>query len=105
MTTDRSDTQQQTVEAPRRWIGPLILLILVVTPIAILVASNTESSTLAWAGYEWTAPQWLVLSATFVAGAIGGKMLGWLWRSWRRRRRRLAGELDVLRKHAVDSDQ
>jgi uncharacterized integral membrane protein len=104
MTTDRSDTQQQAVETPRRWIGPLILLVIVLTPIVILIVSNTETATLAWANYEWTAPQWLVLSATFVAGMIGAKLLGWLWRAWRRRRRRLAGELDVIRKHSVEGD-
>jgi hypothetical protein len=45
-----------------------------------------------------------VLSATFAAGLVGGKVLGWLWRSWRRRRRRMAGERDVLRKHSVEED-
>jgi uncharacterized integral membrane protein len=104
MTNDRPDTQQQTVEEPRRWIGPLILLVAILTPIVILIVSNTETATLAWANYEWSAPQWLVLSATFAAGLVGGKVLGWLWRSWRRRRRRMAGERDVLRKHSVEED-
>ncbi|MEX0826611.1 MAG: hypothetical protein WD184_07695 [Acidimicrobiia bacterium] len=104
MTNDRPDTQQQTVEEPRRWFGPLILLVVILTPIVILIVSNTDTATLAWANYEWSAPQWLVLSATFVAGLVGGKVLGWLWRSWRRRRRRMAGERDVLRKHSVEGD-
>lgn len=82
----------------------MILLVAILTPIVILIVSNTETATLAWANYEWSAPQWLVLSATFAAGLVGGKVLGWLWRSWRRRRRRLAGERDVLRKHSVEED-
>lgn len=105
MTNERSESQQQTVEQPNRWIGPLILLLVVLTPIIILIASNLDSATVAWANYEWIAPQWMVLSATFVAGAIGGKLIGWLWRSWRRRRRRLANDADVLRRHSVDSDE
>jgi uncharacterized integral membrane protein len=105
MTNDRPDTQSQTVEKPNRWIGPLILLVLLITPIVILIFSNTDSSTVAWAQWEWDAPRWLVLSATFVAGAVGGKLFGWLWRAWRRRRRRLAIELEVLRRHAAEEGQ
>lgn len=67
-----------------------MVLAIVVTPVAILIASNRDSAAVRWAGFEWNAPGWLVLTATFVAGAIGGRVLGWLWRSWRRRRRRLA---------------
>jgi uncharacterized integral membrane protein len=103
MTNDRPDTQSQTVAKPNRWIGPLILLVLLITPIVILIVSNTESSTVAWAQYEWDAPHWLVLSATFVAGAIGGKLFGWVWRTWRRRRRRHAMELEMFRRHAAEA--
>lgn len=99
MTDDR-----QAVERPKRWIGPTLLLAAFLTPIAILVVSNTESSAIAWAGFEWQAPRWLILTATFVAGAIGGRLFGWAWRSWRRRRRRLADELDVLRRHAAEPE-
>ena len=86
--------------SPRRWIGPALLLAVVVTPVVILMASNTESASLAWAGFEWNAPGWVVYSATFVAGAVGGKLFGWLWRSWRRRRRHLADQRDATRRVA-----
>lgn len=100
MTTDPRASSSPTPVAPRRWVGPAVALLLVVIPVVILVASNTASDTLAWAGYEWEAPRWLVLAATFAAGAVGGKLFGWLWRSWRRRRRRFADEREVLRRHA-----
>ena len=92
------------VARPRRWVGPTVLLVVFLTPIVILVASNTDSSAIAWAGFEWQAPRWLILTVTFVAGAIGGRLFGWAWRSWRRRRRRLADELDVLRRHAAEPE-
>jgi uncharacterized integral membrane protein len=97
------DTTPHVPQQPkpsRRWIGTLVLLALVMTPIVILIASNTDTGTIAWAGWEWEAPRWLVLTATFVAGVIGGKLFGWLWRSWRRRRRRLADERNAMRRVA-----
>jgi uncharacterized integral membrane protein len=103
MTTERPDTQ--AVEKPNRWIGPLILFLVILVPIVILILSNTETTAVAWAGFEWEGPRWVVLAATFVAGAVGGKVLGWVWRAWRRRRRRLAQEADVLRRHAVDDTE
>ena len=84
----------------RRWIGPALLLAIVVVPVVILVVSNPDSITLAWAGFEWSAPGWLVYAATFAAGVVGGKLFGWLWRSWRRRRRRNADERDITRRLA-----
>ncbi|MBI5157427.1 MAG: DUF1049 domain-containing protein [Acidimicrobiia bacterium] len=100
MSTD-SHSSTPTGSAPsRRWFGPALLLALVVTPVVILIVSNPDTVTLAWAGYEWEAPGWLVYSATFVAGAVGGKLFGWLWRSWRRRRRHLADQRDVARRVA-----
>jgi uncharacterized integral membrane protein len=85
----------------RRGFLALLLLVAVVTPIVILIASNTDSGAIAWAGWEWEAPRWLVLTVTFVAGIVGGKLFGWLWRSWRRRRRRLADQRDVARRVAA----
>ena len=102
MTNDRPDTTQ-TPEKPNRWLGPLILFILIVTPIVILIASNTETTAIAWAGFEWEGPRWVVLSATFVAGAIGGKVLGWVWRSWRRRVRRREQEAELARRRALEA--
>jgi len=101
MTTDRPESTQPS-DKPNRWIGPLILLLAIVTPIVILIVSNTETTAIAWAGFEWTAPRWLVLAVTFVAGAIGGKVLGWVWRSWRRRVRRRAQDAELARRRALE---
>ena len=104
MTNDRPDATP-IPEKPSRWIGPLILAVLILTPIAILVVSNTDTTAVAWAGFEWEAPRWLVLAATFVAGAIGGKVLGWLWRSWRKRRRRREQEAEIARRRALEDTE
>ncbi len=99
------ESPRESVEAPNRWIGPLALLAVIVVPIVILVFSNTESATVSWAGFDWEAPLWLVLAATFVAGAVGSRVFGWLWRQWRRRRRRLASEAEVVRRRTDDSGE
>lgn len=101
MTTDRPEPTQSP-DKPNRWIGPLILLLVIITPIVILIVSNTDTTAIAWAGFEWEAPRWLVLAATFVAGAIGGKVLGWVWRSWRRRVRRREQDAELARRRALE---
>jgi len=100
MTNDRPDTQ--TSDKSNRWIGPLILLLLILTPIVILIVSNTDTAAIAWAQWEWEAPRWLVLTATFVAGMIGGKVLAWVWRSWRRRVRRREQDAELARRRALE---
>jgi uncharacterized integral membrane protein len=97
-TPSQAHSPEPQPQPSRRGIGTLILLVAVVTPIVILILSNRDSGAIAWANWEWVAPQWLVLSTTFVAGIIGGKLFGWLWRSWRRRRRRIAEQRDVARR-------
>lgn len=87
-------------EPSRHGIVPTLLLVAIVAAVVILIVSNPDSALVTWAGFEWEAPLWLVLTATFAAGAVGGKLLGWLWRVWRKRRRRLADEREVLRRHA-----
>jgi len=93
------------VHEPRRWVWPLVLTALVVTPIVILVFSNLEATEVSWAGFDFNQPLWAVLFVTFVAGMVGGKLGGWGWRRWRRRRKRLKEELDILRKHGAEHDQ
>lgn len=73
-------------DRPRRWVGPALVAALIGVPVLILIFSNLESAAIAWAGLEWEAPRWVVLGATFVAGAVFGRVLSW---AWRRRRRRL----------------
>ncbi len=89
---------------PRRWLGPAALAAVVLVPIGILIFSNLDSTEVSWAGFQFNQPLWAILVATFLAGMVGGKVAGWGWRRWRKRRKRLKEELEVLRKHAADSD-
>lgn len=89
-------------EAPRRWVGAVILAAFIVVPIGILVFSNLDTTEVSWAGFKLDQPLWAILIVTFVAGMLGGKLGGWGWRRWRRRRRRLKEELEILRKHGAD---
>ena len=71
----------------RRWVGPTVFLAVVLTAVAVLIFSNPEATPLRFAGAEWSAPRWAVLAATFLAGAIATPLMGWVWRTWRKRRR------------------
>ncbi|HUG74168.1 MAG TPA: hypothetical protein VMM81_00635 [Acidimicrobiia bacterium] len=80
--SDQSPSQPRSAaRPPRRWAGPLLLAALILMPIAILIGSNTESLTVSWAGFEWTAPGWMVMFAIFFGGALFGPVLGWALRS------------------------
>jgi uncharacterized integral membrane protein len=83
--------QQPKAETPNLWVGPLLTFIVLLVPTLILVFSNTDSKTLHFAGFEWTAPLWVILLATFAAGIIVTQLFGWLWGVFRRRRRAKAG--------------
>jgi uncharacterized integral membrane protein len=74
-------------EAPaRRWVAPSLFVVILLTAVLILILSNTETTPLQFAGAEWSAPRWVVLAATFLAGAIVTRLIGWGWRTWRKRR-------------------
>ncbi|HLA67939.1 MAG TPA: lipopolysaccharide assembly protein LapA domain-containing protein [Acidimicrobiia bacterium] len=90
-------------DRPNRWIGPTILLAMVTIVIVVFVTSNTDRVKVGFAGFDWENVRlWLVIVVALVAGGIGSRLLGWAWHGWRRRRRRLADELDTLRRHAAD---
>lgn len=81
----RHDDESSAPQPPRTWVLPAVFLVVILIPVLILVFSNTESATLSWAAWEIDAPLWLVLAITVVAGAIGIRLFGWIWRSMRRR--------------------
>jgi len=100
-----TDTPAPRTERPNRWIGPLIVFLVIATLVLVFMLSNTTRTEVGFAGYHWMdVPVWLVIVIALVAGAIGSRVLGSVWRAWRRRRRRLADELDTLRKHAADTN-
>lgn len=86
------------VAEPNLWIGPLAVLLIVVTPVLILVFSNTGSVPVSWAEFSWEGPLWLVLTVTFIAGGVVTRLAAWMWRGWRGRRRRLKDERYMLRR-------
>lgn len=100
MSEPRPEPQPQpSSEVGLRWIWPALLAAIVITPIVILVLSNTEEATLSWARWNWTAPSWIVLIATFVAGLLVSPLIGWAWKRRRRRRRAIAHERDIVEQH------
>ncbi len=75
-------------------------LVGILVPVLILVFSNTHSVEISWGGWSADAPLWIILAITFAAGSVVTRAFGAAWRVWRKRRKRLKAELDVLRKHA-----
>lgn len=91
------------VQARRNWTAAAVLAVVILVPIGILIFSNLDATEVSWAGFRFNQPLWVILFATFAAGMVSGKILGWAWRRWRRRRKELKAELDVLRKHSTDT--
>ena len=81
---------------PKSWIGPAIFLVIVLVPVLILIFSNTDSADFSWAGFEWSAPGWVILGLTFIAGAVLSRLLAWVWRKLLVRRRRIRAEYDAV---------
>lgn len=80
-------------ETPNLWAGPLFFLLLILVPTLILVFSNTASAQLKFAGWGWSAPLWLILLATFLAGILLSRGFAWVWKLFRRRRDRIKAEM------------
>ncbi|MCB2222951.1 MAG: LapA family protein [Actinobacteria bacterium] len=77
---------------PRRWVPPLVFGLVVLIPSLVLIFSNTETTGISFAWYHGTAPRWIVLAVTFLAGAVVTRLLAWAWRAMRRRQKAQAGE-------------
>ena len=85
--------QTQPAETPNLWAAPLLFFVVLLVPTLILVFSNTKSVTLNFAGLDWSAPLWVILLATFAAGIVLGRLFGWLWGVFRRRRAKIKAGL------------
>ena len=62
----------------------LITLGLVVAGLGAFVLQNTVPTPVAWLVFEGSAPLWLVIVASAVAGAILSELVGWLLRRRKR---------------------
>ena len=85
--------QSPKAETPNLWVGPLITFVVLLVPALILVFSNTDSAKLNFASLHWSAPLWVILLATFIAGILVSQLFGWLWGAFRRRRARIRAQL------------
>ena len=79
-------------ERSRAWIAPTVFLAAIVIPVLVLVFSNTETTIVRFGLWEGTAPRWIILLITFVAGALVTRLVGWAWRVMRRRQKRIAAD-------------
>ncbi len=80
-----SERAAEPVRGQRPWIGPTVFLLAIAVPVAILIFSNADSTDINFAWFHGLAPRWLILTITFVAGAVATRLFGWVWRSIRRR--------------------
>lgn len=87
--------QVQATKTPNLWAGPLITLVLLLVPTLMLVFSNTQTQALSFLQWDWEAPLWVILLATFVAGIIFARLFSWIWRVFRKRRARLRADLEA----------
>jgi uncharacterized integral membrane protein len=97
---EKVDHAPPAPERPRTWILPLGFFVAVAAVVMILVLSNTDSHELGFAGFRWEAPLWIILTVTFVAGAVLTRLVGWIWTSIRKRGRKRLAEYDRARREA-----
>jgi uncharacterized integral membrane protein len=93
MDDERRDLQAEALESaprPRRWVAPLVYGVVVLVPALVLIFSNTAATPISFAWFHGSAPLWIILAVTFVAGAVVTRLLGWAWRAMRRRRQAAA---------------
>lgn len=88
------ETRARAWKAAASLAGPVLLL----TAVAILVFSNTGSTSVRWANWDLNAPLYLVLLVTLFAGAAGWPMLRWAWRRRRAKDARRREEEEEERK-------
>ena len=90
---ERMDAARAKADTPNIWSLPLVTLVVLLAPTLILVFSNRRSTAISFAGWHWSAPLWVILLATFIAGMILARLFGWLWGVFRRRRAKVKAEL------------
>ncbi|MEM9466177.1 MAG: lipopolysaccharide assembly protein LapA domain-containing protein [Actinomycetota bacterium] len=86
MSDDRLD-DESTAQKSRGGQLRLVVLGLIAAGLAAFIVQNTDSTPVTWLFFERSAPLWLVIIASAVAGAVLSELIGWMMR-----RRRRAGQ-------------
>ena len=58
----------------------LLILALLAGGLAAFIVQNTDSTPVTWLVFERSAPLWLVIIASAVAGAVLSELVGWSMR-------------------------
>ncbi len=80
-------TDEELIEEPdgRRGLGKLIVVAIVGVALAAFVVQNTDDTPVSWLMFDESAPLWIVIVISAVAGAILSEAADWMIRRSRRR--------------------
>lgn len=80
-------TDEELIEEPDagRGLGKLIVVAIVGIALAAFVVQNTDDTPVSWLMFDESAPLWIVIVISAVAGAILSEAAGWMIRRGRRR--------------------
>jgi uncharacterized integral membrane protein len=62
----------------------LLTLLLLAGGLGLFIVQNTDSTPVSWLVFERSAPLWLVIIASAVAGAVLSELVGWMMRRRKR---------------------
>lgn len=80
--TDEEATEESS---GRSGLGKLIVVGIVAVALAAFVVQNTDDTPVSWLVFDESAPLWIVIVISAVAGAVLSEAAGWLIRRGRRR--------------------
>ncbi len=80
--TDEEPTEESS---GRSGLGKLIVVGIVAVALAAFVVQNTDDTPVSWLVFDESAPLWIVIVISAVAGAVLSEAAGWLIRRGRRR--------------------
>ncbi len=80
-----TDEQLTEESSGRSGLGKLIVVAIVAVALAAFVVQNTDDTPVTWLMFDESAPLWVVIVISAVAGAVLSEAAGWLIRRSRRR--------------------
>ncbi len=80
-------TDDELIEEPGGGggLGKLIFVAVVAVGLAAFVVQNTDKTPVSWLMFDGSAPLWMVIIFSAVAGAVLSEAAGWMIRRRRRR--------------------